>query len=182
MRCSSSSLSTFSPSISIITENRHDPTATHFLLRLVPSLTPIGTIRTYAVAEGNYYKLSRLAVLKPYREYRFGRDLVLALHRWVKDDAARNGWPLAKVVCHSQLPVKGFYAKYIRSDPCYPHVPADSSLLSRYSYQSEVTFPLPLVIVVYSFSANRGMNSMRTALHIRKWLLICHCSCIITVI
>ncbi|KAN0097564.1 Acyl-CoA N-acyltransferase [Tylopilus felleus] len=91
--------------------DEHDPTATHFLLRLVPSLTPIGTIRTYKVEGEHYYKLGRLAVLKAYRQCRFGRDLVLALHRWVKDDAMRTGLQ-AHVVCHSQLPVQGFYAKY----------------------------------------------------------------------
>ncbi|KAG8218534.1 acyl-CoA N-acyltransferase [Butyriboletus roseoflavus] len=90
-----------------------DPTATHFLLRLVPSLTPIGTIRAYRVEGANYYKLSRLAVLKPYRQYHFGRDLVLALHRWVIDDAKKDGaMHVARVVCHSQLPVKAFYSKY----------------------------------------------------------------------
>ncbi|KAF9238757.1 acyl-CoA N-acyltransferase [Melanogaster broomeanus] len=89
-----------------------DPTATHFLLRLVPSLIPIGTIRTYKVEGANYYKLSRLAVLQAYRQYRFGRDLVLALHRWVKGHANQTGdMQVAKVVCHSQLPVKGFYSK-----------------------------------------------------------------------
>ncbi|KAI9574787.1 acyl-CoA N-acyltransferase [Boletus coccyginus] len=92
--------------------DEQDPTATHFLLRLVPSLTPIGTIRTYSVEGPNYYKLSRLAVLKPYRQYRFGSNLVLALHRWVKTDAKRTGLQVVPVICHSQLPVKGFYAKH----------------------------------------------------------------------
>ncbi|KAF8138357.1 acyl-CoA N-acyltransferase [Boletus edulis] len=92
--------------------DEHDPIATHFLLRLVPSLTPIGTIRAYRAEGEKYYKLSRLAVLKPYRKYHFGRDLVLALHRWVNEDAIRSGLQVARVVCHSQLPVKGFYAKY----------------------------------------------------------------------
>lgn len=91
---------------------RQDPTATHFLLRLLPSLTPIGTVRAYRVEGPDYYKLGRLAVLKPYRRHRFGRDLVLALHQWVRDDAQRIGaLQPARVVCHSQLPVKGFYAK-----------------------------------------------------------------------
>ena len=102
--------------------NRHDPTATHFLLRLVPSLTPIGTIRAYRVEGPNYYKLSRLAVLKPYRQYRFGRDLVLALHKWVQDDVKRIGaLQPAQLVCHSQLPVKGFYSKY-GSTPFRVHI------------------------------------------------------------
>lgn len=66
--------------------------------------------------EGGYYKLSRLAVLKLYRQHRFGRDLVLALHRWVKDDAKQTGeLKVAKVVCHSQIPVKAFYSKYVTS-------------------------------------------------------------------
>lgn len=104
-------------------ELRHDPTAAHFLLRLLPSLIPIGTIRAYRAEGEGYYKLSRLAVIRPYRQYRFGRDLVLALHRWVRDNARRMGaLQPARVVCHSQLPVKGFYAKYVRSAPCRPHI------------------------------------------------------------
>ncbi|KAG6910973.1 hypothetical protein DXG01_006027 [Tephrocybe rancida] len=97
-----------------LTRFSFDPTATHFLLRLTPSLTPIGTIRAYK-APGGYYKLSRLAVLKDYRNYRFGRELVLALHDWVKAHALGAGsteW--VEIVSHSQLPVKGFYAKYVR--------------------------------------------------------------------
>ncbi|KAH7887527.1 acyl-CoA N-acyltransferase [Phlebopus sp. FC_14] len=93
--------------------NRHDPTAAHFLLRLVPSLTPIGTIRAHKVEGTDYYKLSRLAILKLYRRYHLGRDLVLALHEWVKGDAMQSGQlEVAKVVCHSQIAVKPFYSKY----------------------------------------------------------------------
>ncbi|GLB34059.1 putative acetyltransferase (GNAT) [Lyophyllum shimeji] len=90
-----------------------DPTATHFLLRLTPSLTPVGTIRGYK-APGGYYKLSRLAVLKDYRSFRFGRELVLALHDWVKADALSAGGDnkFVEIVSHSQLYVKGFYAKF----------------------------------------------------------------------
>jgi hypothetical protein len=60
--------------------------ATHFLLRLTPSLTPIGTIRCVTLAPFTY-KLTRLAVLKDYRKQNFGRFLVLALHDWVKQQA-----------------------------------------------------------------------------------------------
>ncbi|KAI6163151.1 hypothetical protein EDD17DRAFT_1571463 [Pisolithus thermaeus] len=99
---------------------RHDPTATHFLLRLLPSKLAIGTIRGTKMVDSNgdaYYKLSRLAVLKPYRRYRFGRDLVLALHGWVKEDAKRSSdVDMAKVVAHSQIPVKQFYSKYDEFD------------------------------------------------------------------
>ncbi|TBU33123.1 acyl-CoA N-acyltransferase [Dichomitus squalens] len=89
-----------------------DDTATHFLLRLTPSLKPIGTIRC-AKMDG-YYKLSRLAVLKDYRKYRFGRALVQSLHDFVKVDAKTPGSRVSdtvKVACHSQIPVKGFYGK-----------------------------------------------------------------------
>ena len=90
-----------------------DEAATHFLLRLTPSLTPIGTIR--CTVHAGYYKLGRLAVLKEYRQYRFGAALVQSLHAFVKADAKAAGSRVSedpvKVVCHSQIPVKGFYGK-----------------------------------------------------------------------
>ncbi|KAA1466575.1 hypothetical protein DENSPDRAFT_831432 [Dentipellis sp. KUC8613] len=90
-----------------------DPIAVHFLLRLEPSHKPIGTIRCSRSGSAAYYKLSRLAVLKEYRQHRFGRELVLALHDWVKADAAANGsHDVIQIVSHSQIPVKGFYAKF----------------------------------------------------------------------
>ncbi|KAJ3981742.1 acyl-CoA N-acyltransferase [Lentinula detonsa] len=101
----------------IETELDHlDPIATHFLLRLTPSFTPVGVIRGSKSSETGYYKLSRLAVLKDYRQFKFGREFVEALHKWVQADAreadAGQGIGSAKVVCHSQIPVKGFYAKF----------------------------------------------------------------------
>lgn len=87
---------------------RFDESAAHFLLRLTPSKTPIGTIRAH---KAGYYKLSRLAVLKDYRSHRFGRELVLYLHAWVMLDALKAGESVAEIVTHSQLYVKGFYAK-----------------------------------------------------------------------
>lgn len=87
-----------------------DPVATHFLLRLTPSQKPIGVIRGSKTE--TYYKLSRLAVLKEYRQFKFGRALVESFHEWVKADAEKSGQSgSVKVVCHSQIPVKGFYAK-----------------------------------------------------------------------
>ncbi|KIM68939.1 hypothetical protein SCLCIDRAFT_1209155 [Scleroderma citrinum Foug A] len=100
--------------------DQYDPIATHFLLRSLPSLLPIGTIRAVKViGQGGsqdhiYYKLGRLAVIKSYRDRRFGRDLVLALHKWVKEATKRSydHLEVAKVVAHSQIPVKPFYCKY----------------------------------------------------------------------
>ncbi|KAF8914218.1 acyl-CoA N-acyltransferase [Gymnopilus junonius] len=88
--------------------------ATHFLLRLTPSLTPVGTIRGFKYPGKDYYKLTRLAVLKDYRKYRFGRELVERLHDWVREDALLQGTAagLVDIVSHSQIPVKGFYAKF----------------------------------------------------------------------
>ncbi|KAI0772135.1 acyl-CoA N-acyltransferase [Trametes elegans] len=91
----------------------YDATATHILLRLTPSLKPVGTIRCVKFA--GYYKLTRLAVLKEYRQYRFGRALAQSLHDHVKADARASGLgppDTAKVVAHSQIPVKGFYGKF----------------------------------------------------------------------
>jgi GNAT superfamily N-acetyltransferase len=99
--------------------------ATHFLLRLTPSLTPIGTIRASRSSSAGttkqpYYKLSRLAVLKEYRRYRFGRALVQRLHDWVAEDAIARGITqqndkrqpdVVEIISHSQIPVKGFYVK-----------------------------------------------------------------------
>lgn len=89
-----------------------DQEATHILLRLVPSLHPIGTIR--CTKSQDYYKLSRLAVLKDYRKFRFGRALVLSLHDFVIADAKSSGSRVTdspKVIAHSQIPVKAFYGK-----------------------------------------------------------------------
>jgi predicted N-acetyltransferase YhbS len=92
---------------------RLDESAEHFLLRLLPSLQPIGTIRACRASFGGvpYYKLSRLAVLKDYRKQHLGCELVAALHEWVITNSQSRGEQLAKVVCHSQILVKGFYAK-----------------------------------------------------------------------
>lgn len=93
-----------------------DPTAIHLLLRLKDELlTPIGTIRVSIIKD--YYKLSRLAVLKDYRQFKFGRKLVEGLHDWVKSHAltVQPGRATASIVLHSQIYVKAFYAKYVFS-------------------------------------------------------------------
>lgn len=64
---------------------------------------------------GDYYKLTRLAVLKDYRKYRFGKLLVETLHEWARNDALETHGSEAKhatLVCHSQIPVQGFYSKF----------------------------------------------------------------------
>ena len=92
---------------------RLDETAEQFLLRLLPSLQPIGTVRVSRASSGGapYYKLGRLAVLKEFRKHNFGGELVLALHKWVAADSQSRGEHSAKVICHSQTPVKAFYVK-----------------------------------------------------------------------
>jgi predicted GNAT family N-acyltransferase len=105
-----------------------DPVGTHILLRLTDgSNKPVGTIRASTASDGSYYKLSRLAVLKEYRKYRFGRALVLALHDWVKVHAKESGrMQDATIVCHAQLPVKPFYERYgaFRMPATFPHTPS----------------------------------------------------------
>ncbi|KLO15907.1 acyl-CoA N-acyltransferase, partial [Schizopora paradoxa] len=111
--------------------DHEDDRATHFLVRLLPSLTPVGTLRTAAsdtTTTETYYKIGRLVVLKEYRQFRFGRALVLKAHEWIQQDAVRNtiatvpttpnpssgssSLRTVRVVSHSQLPVVNFYAKY----------------------------------------------------------------------
>ena len=92
---------------------RLDETAEHFLLRLLPSLQPVGTIRASRSDSGGapYYRLSRLAVLKDFRKLNFGRELVLAYHKWVAADAQSRGEHPVKLVCNSVVEANAFYAK-----------------------------------------------------------------------
>jgi hypothetical protein len=70
----------------------------------------VGTIRP--IRAPSYYKLSRLAVLRDYRRFSLGKALVFGFHDWVRIDALKNGWNgEVKIRTHSQVPVKGFYAK-----------------------------------------------------------------------
>lgn len=65
--------------------------STHILLRLTPSMEPIGTIRGYLVpGSTDTYKLTRLAVTKEYRKYGFGRKLVEALHQWIRSHVTQS--------------------------------------------------------------------------------------------
>lgn len=93
--------------------------STHLLLRLVPSLEPIGTIRIVNIAT-YAKKLGRLCVLKEYRSFKFGRDLVLASHdhilqqaKLAKESEAESGPTELTISLHSQIYVKGFYTKYV---------------------------------------------------------------------
>lgn len=69
----------------------------------------MGTIR--ATRHSGYYKLSRLVVLKDYRQHRFGRVLVEAHREWIRHDAKAAGQSEAVIRCHSQLYVRPFYTK-----------------------------------------------------------------------
>jgi len=123
--------------------------ATHLLLRLIPSLTPIGTIRGYLIPQiTDTYKLTRLAILEDYRKYGFGRKLVEAFHDWVKSDASANSTSGSvimnpslprqiKINCHSQIYAKGFYAKYAHSlsNPFLPRGCPDKLCLGLVMYK-----------------------------------------------
>jgi predicted GNAT family N-acyltransferase len=98
--------------------NRHpssiddEPNASfHLLLRLLPSLEPIGTVRLIDLSPTKK-KLGRLCVLKEYRSFKFGQDLVLASHKAIIERAQTVGVvEELEVSLNSQLYVKGFYAK-----------------------------------------------------------------------
>ncbi|KIJ37423.1 hypothetical protein M422DRAFT_33756 [Sphaerobolus stellatus SS14] len=89
-----------------------DPLATHLLLRIVPSGTPIGTIRVTKPKGASYYKVSRLVVLKEYRKFRLGKELVQAAHGVIIKDHHKSGsqGPI-EAVLHAQIYAIGFYRK-----------------------------------------------------------------------
>lgn len=74
----------------------------HFLLRLLPSLEPIGVVRL-VLSKG---KVGRLCVLQEYRQHGFGRDLMMKCHELA---ASRLG--LKQVELHAQIYVIPFYAR-----------------------------------------------------------------------
>jgi predicted GNAT family N-acyltransferase len=89
--------------------------STHVLLRLVPSLEAIGTIRIVHLSPSEE-KIGRLCVLKSYRNFKFGMDLMLEAHNYLltklKNTATQDGGENSVLVSlHSQLYVKGFYQK-----------------------------------------------------------------------
>jgi GNAT superfamily N-acetyltransferase len=93
--------------------SRFDAYATHFLLKLVPSQTPIGTIRMHKPLDAPYCKLTRLAVLKEYRKHRLGAALVQRAHQFVLHDHANSGLAVpVEVIAHSQIPAKSFYERW----------------------------------------------------------------------
>ncbi|KZV70314.1 acyl-CoA N-acyltransferase [Peniophora sp. CONT] len=63
--------------------DENDATATHLLLRLTPSLTPIGTLRLYRVHDASYLMLGRVSILSVYRKYGLGKVLMQAAHERV---------------------------------------------------------------------------------------------------
>ncbi|KAL6305793.1 hypothetical protein BKA93DRAFT_824597 [Sparassis latifolia] len=69
----------------------------------IEDLTPVGTIRCSSDDVRGYYKLDALAVLQGYRQFHFGRALVLALHDCVRRGLARRGRASATVKAHSQI-------------------------------------------------------------------------------
>ncbi|CAG8597167.1 12883_t:CDS:2 [Acaulospora colombiana] len=64
--------------------------STHLLLRLVPSLEPIGTVRLVHLSSTEK-KLGRLCVLEEYRNFKFGKDLVLAAHDYLLNQGSSPG-------------------------------------------------------------------------------------------
>jgi predicted GNAT family N-acyltransferase len=92
---------------------RNENIATHFLLRLIPSHTPIGNIRVWKDPTANVYYPGRLTLLKEYRQYKFGAELMRTVHDWVREDAKQLMPPVAEVEVYldSRLYLKGFYAK-----------------------------------------------------------------------
>jgi ribosomal protein S18 acetylase RimI-like enzyme len=87
-------------------------------LNASPSTKPIGTIR-FTPSIG---KISRLAVLKEYRQYGFGKELMLAVEEHARGhkaedmakiilDSPQNKGKAVRLKLHSQMPVVPFYTR-----------------------------------------------------------------------
>ncbi|PVG00469.1 acyl-CoA N-acyltransferase [Serendipita vermifera] len=113
--------------------------STHLLLRLVPSLEPIGTVRLVHLSSTEK-KLGRLCVLKEYRNFKFGKDLVLAVHDYLqKQGSPPDAEGPISISLHSQIYVKGFYAKcgYEEVGPEFDEDGAPHQKMVRYLSKSE---------------------------------------------
>ncbi|EIM20838.1 acyl-CoA N-acyltransferase [Wallemia mellicola CBS 633.66] len=82
--------------------DENEPTAEHIVIFVENK--PAGTIRL--VEKSGKGKLTRLAVLKEYRNLKLGGHLIKALI----DKAKERGYK--EILCHSQIPVVGLYQKY----------------------------------------------------------------------
>ncbi|KAF9519784.1 hypothetical protein BS47DRAFT_1336487 [Hydnum rufescens UP504] len=117
-------------------EHDNEPTTVHFLLCLLPSKEPIGTIRFYPIPSHSdsdnitkggssppAWKLGRLCVLKSYRKYGLGSALLAAGHAWLRGIAVErralerevgvedSSRPLAEIFLASQIHAIGFYIR-----------------------------------------------------------------------
>lgn len=93
----------------------------------------------YLVNPPGIYKLARLCILADYRKHKFGRDLVERAHEWVREDMHSRGLTTARSFCNSQIPVKGFYSRYVTSQSCSAKkkqvLLMDSDLRQKYGLQ-----------------------------------------------
>ena len=84
----------------------------------MPALEPIGTVRIVHIS-ATEKKIGRLCILKPYRNYKFGMDLMLAAHDYLcKPSVGGEEAPRLSVSLHAQIYVKGFYAKCVSLHFC----------------------------------------------------------------
>jgi len=79
-----------------------DKEAVHFLLKHFG--TPIATARARQIEDG-IWKIERVAVLKEYRAYGYGKCIMDEIEKVLKEKGAR------KYVLNAQIQVQGFYEK-----------------------------------------------------------------------
>ena len=117
------------------------PETVHFLLRLLPSEEPIGTIRVYPLRASDSsstpieihgkdashahltyptFGLGELCVLHQYRKHKFGHRLVQWAHAYIRDrllaskaysEAVDQDKILGEFIIHAQVQARGFYEK-----------------------------------------------------------------------
>lgn len=125
--------------------------AVHYLLRLLPSREPIGTVRIVPTK----MKIGRLCLHADYRKHGFGSDLMVKGQLHLGSYLAERGLGPSQIALHSQIPVVPFYAKCVERVHMMPPPP-------------------DLTLCTISFHVDWGMkplerSSMKKALRIRRW-------------
>ncbi|KAG8890490.1 hypothetical protein FRB98_007837 [Tulasnella sp. 332] len=79
----------------------------HYLLQMLPSKEPAGTVRIVP----SKTKIGRLCLLPDYRKHRFGSDLMSKAHGFLQSYLAEHHLKEGKISLHAQIPVIPFYAR-----------------------------------------------------------------------
>ncbi|KAG9015542.1 hypothetical protein FRB94_000147 [Tulasnella sp. JGI-2019a] len=79
----------------------------HYLVQILPLKEPAGVVRIVP----SKMKIGRLCILPEYRKYRFGSDLMVKAHDYLRSCMIEYELKEASISLHAQIPVVPFYAR-----------------------------------------------------------------------